>query len=260
MRMTVMEGWPGDVLSLLTLALHWEMRMTLMKVWPGDVLSLLSLYLLLSSALRSLSLSLSISVFLSLSSLLPLVFLRVLSALCISLVPWFPCCGQRMAFLHAFVPHDREARTPLFLWEETGAENLLPSVQFLFLCLVVFPVLLPLWKQRNGNVMEDWWASCFLPPLLVVSLRGLLCFFEKKQRKESFFSILPQVLCFSRGFSVMPTFFLWFFFPVCFPCFFSVRLCEFLFSAVRGFSFFLLPPLCLLDFFRPPFPFVLWLL
>jgi hypothetical protein len=66
----VMEGWPGDVLSLLTLALHWEMRMTVMEGWPGDVLSLLSLYLLLSSALRSLSLSLYISVFLSLSSLL----------------------------------------------------------------------------------------------------------------------------------------------------------------------------------------------
>jgi len=68
------------------------------------------------------------------------VFLRVLSALWMSLVPWFPCCGQRMAFLHAFVPHDREARTPLFLWEETGAENLLPSVQFLFLrfCLLGF--------------------------------------------------------------------------------------------------------------------------
>jgi hypothetical protein len=32
MRMTVMEGWPGDVLSLLTLALHWEMRMTVMEV------------------------------------------------------------------------------------------------------------------------------------------------------------------------------------------------------------------------------------
>jgi hypothetical protein len=27
-------------------------------------------------------------------------------------------------------PHDREARTPLFLWEETGAENLLSSVLF----------------------------------------------------------------------------------------------------------------------------------
>jgi hypothetical protein len=74
-----------------------------------------------------------------------------------------------MAFLHAFVPHDREARTPLFLREETGAENLLPSVQFLFLRLVVFPVLLPLCKQGNGDVMEDWWASCFLPPLLVAS-------------------------------------------------------------------------------------------
>ncbi|KAJ6973632.1 hypothetical protein NC653_033845 [Populus alba x Populus x berolinensis] len=37
----------------------------------------------------------------------------------------------------------------------------------------MFPVLLPLWKQRNEDVMEDWWASCFLPPLLVVSLRGL---------------------------------------------------------------------------------------
>ena len=39
--------------------------------------------------------------------------------------------------------------------------------------------------------MEDWWASCFLPPLLVVSLRGLLCFFEKKQRNESFFYSSP---------------------------------------------------------------------
>ena len=46
--------------------------------------------------------------------------------------------------------------------------SLLPVL--LFLRLVVFPMLLPLWKQRNGNVMEDWWASCFLPPLLVVSL------------------------------------------------------------------------------------------
>jgi len=156
------------------------MRMTVMEGWPGDVLSLLSLYLLLSSALRSLSLSLSISVFLSLSSLLPLVFLRVLSTLCMSLVPWFPCCDQTMAFLHAFVPHDREARTPLFLWEETGTESLLPSVQFLFLRLIAFPVLLPLWKQRSGKWLEDWWASCFLPPLLMASLRGLLCFFEKK--------------------------------------------------------------------------------
>jgi len=90
------------------------------------------------------------------------------------------------------VPHDREARTPLFLREETGAENLLPSVQFLFLRLVVFPVLLPLCKQGNGDVMEDWWASCFLPPLLVASLRGLLCFFEKKQRNESFFLFFPR--------------------------------------------------------------------
>jgi hypothetical protein len=31
MRMTVMKGWPGDVLSLLMLALHWEMRMTVME-------------------------------------------------------------------------------------------------------------------------------------------------------------------------------------------------------------------------------------
>jgi len=31
-------------------------------------------------------------------------------------------------FLHTFVPHHREARTPLFLWAETGAKNLLPSV------------------------------------------------------------------------------------------------------------------------------------
>jgi len=31
-------------------------------------------------------------------------------------------------FLHAFVPHHREARTPLFLWAETGAKNLPPSV------------------------------------------------------------------------------------------------------------------------------------
>ncbi|KAL9345515.1 hypothetical protein Peur_063190 [Populus x canadensis] len=120
-----------------------------------------------------------------------------------------------MAFLHAFVPHDREARTPLFLREETGAENLLPSVQFLFLRLVVFPVLLPLCKQGNGDVMEDWWASCFLPPLLVASLRGLLCFFEKKQRNESFFLFFPR-FCFSSGFSVMsfspplPVLLLWF--------------------------------------------------
>ncbi|KAJ6935680.1 hypothetical protein NC652_010639 [Populus alba x Populus x berolinensis] len=70
----------------------------------------------------------------------------------------------------------------------------------------MFPVLLPLWKQRNGDVMEDWWASCFLPPLLEVSLCGLLSFFEKKQRNESFFYSSPPVLCFSRGFSVMPLF------------------------------------------------------
>jgi hypothetical protein len=31
MRMTVMKGCPGDVLSLLMLALHWEMRMTVME-------------------------------------------------------------------------------------------------------------------------------------------------------------------------------------------------------------------------------------
>jgi len=55
---------------------------------------------------------------------------------------------------------------------------------FLSLCLCVFmflfSVLLPLWKQGNGDVMEGWSASCFLPPLLVAFLRGLLCFFEKK--------------------------------------------------------------------------------
>jgi len=87
----------------------------------------------------------SCSVFLPVRPLSPGFFLRVLSTLCMSLVPWFPCCDQRMAFLHAFVPHD------LFLWEETGAESLLPSVQFLFLRLVAFPVLLPLWKQRSGK-------------------------------------------------------------------------------------------------------------
>ena len=46
-------------------------------------------------------------------------------------------------------------------------------------------------SREAENVMEDWWASCFLPPLLVVSLRGLLCFFEKKQRNESFFYSSP---------------------------------------------------------------------
>jgi hypothetical protein len=46
-------------------------------------------------------------------------------------------------------------------------------------------------SREAENVMEDWWASCFLPPLLMVSLRGLLCFFEKKQRNESFFYSSP---------------------------------------------------------------------
>jgi len=32
-------------------------------------------------------------------------------------------------------------------------------------------------RRRDGG----WSASCFLPPLLVAFLRGLLCFFEKKQ-------------------------------------------------------------------------------
>jgi hypothetical protein len=88
----------------------------------------------------------------------------------------------------------------------------------------VFPVLLPLWKQRNGNVMEDWWASCFLPPLLVVSLCGLLCFFEKKQRNESFV-FPPQFFFLSFSFPVSVSFS---------SCFFvspSVLLpCEFAFA------------------------------
>jgi hypothetical protein len=166
----VMEGWPGDVLSLLTLALHWEMRMTVMEGWPGDVLSLLSLYLLLSSALRSLSLSLYISVFLSLSSLLSPGFSS--GSLCSLYVlgSVFPLLWPENG-LSSRVRASRSWGTNASVSvRRTGAENLLPSVQFLFLRLVVFPVLLPLWKQRNGNVMEDWWASCFLPPLLVVSL------------------------------------------------------------------------------------------
>jgi len=58
---------------------------------------------------------------------------------------------------------------PLFL--------LVFSVLSLFLRLVVFPVLLPLWKQGDGGVMEDWSASCFLPPPLVCSFSSSsLCF------------------------------------------------------------------------------------
>ncbi|KAI5601082.1 hypothetical protein BDE02_01G067700 [Populus trichocarpa] len=61
--------------------------------------------------------------------------------------------------------------------------------------------------------MEDWWASCFLPPLLVVSLRGLLCFFEKKQRNESFFLFFPR-FCVSPGaFRLCPPFSPSVFFP-----------------------------------------------
>jgi len=77
---------------------------------------------------------------------------------------------------------------------------------FLSLCLCLFmflfSVLLPLWKQGNGDVMEDWSASCFLPPLLVAFLCGLLCFFEKKQgnNKSTLFSLLVSCV------SVSPVF------------------------------------------------------
>jgi len=77
---------------------------------------------------------------------------------------------------------------------------------FLSLCLCLFmflfSVLLPLWKQGNGDVMKGWSASCFLPPLLVAFLHGLLCFFEKKQgnNKSTFFSLLVSCV------SVSPVF------------------------------------------------------
>jgi hypothetical protein len=44
-----------------------------------------------------------------------------------------------MAFLHVFMPHDYEARTPLFLLEETGAENLLSPVLFVSLSFSCSP-------------------------------------------------------------------------------------------------------------------------
>ncbi|KAJ6858206.1 hypothetical protein NC652_040691 [Populus alba x Populus x berolinensis] len=110
----------------------------------------------------------------------------------------------------------------------------------------MFPVLLPLRKQRNGDVMEYWWASCFLPPLLVVSLRGLLCFFEKKQRNESSFYSSPR---FCDFFVASPlvywVFFVWDFLASGY--FFSPSLPCFLPSFPPGFVFFL--PL-----FRPVIP------
>jgi len=242
MRMAVMEGWPGDVLSFLTLALHWEMRMTVMEGWPDDVLSLLSLYLLLSSALRSLSLSLSISVFLSLSSLLPLVFLRVLSALCMSLVPWFPAVAREWPFFTRSCLTIVRHECLCFCEKKQGQKTCSPLYSFCSCVLLCSRC----YFLSGSRETETWWrtgglAAFFLRCSWSLSVASSVSL--RRNRGTKVFSILPPVLCFSRGFSVMPAFF----FPFVLPpvrCFFFFNLLCFLEKKQRNESLVFFSLLC----------------
>ena len=86
-----------------------------------------------------------------------------------------------------------------------------------------------------------WVCVSFAPGFYILSPSVLRWWDKDDGGADPRLCVVPLLFL---SFSVSLFFFLCYSFsvpPVCFTCFFSVQLCEFLFSAVRGFSFFFSP-------------------